>query len=93
MTTFSLEDALQVATPPETGLPWLRGGDAGAIGLAPGDMSIDGAHIAALERDPGAERRFDASGCAVVPGFVDPHTHLPFAGWRAQEYEQKVPVL
>ena len=29
-------------------------------------------------------------GCAVVPGFVDCHTHLPFAGWRAEEYEMKV---
>jgi imidazolonepropionase len=26
----------------------------------------------------------------VVPGFVDCHTHLPFAGWRAREYEMKV---
>jgi imidazolonepropionase len=26
----------------------------------------------------------------VIPGFVDCHTHLPFAGWRAGEYEQKV---
>src|SRR5262249_47224050 len=29
-------------------------------------------------------------GCAVVPAFVDCHTHLPFAGWRAEEYEMKV---
>jgi imidazolonepropionase len=28
---------------------------------------------------------FDASGCTVVPGFVDCHTHLPFYGWRADE--------
>lgn len=27
----------------------------------------------------------DARGCVVVPGFVDPHTHLPFYGWRADE--------
>jgi imidazolonepropionase len=26
----------------------------------------------------------------VLPGFVDCHTHLPFAGWRAEEYERKV---
>src|SRR3954468_13690220 len=35
-------------------------------------------------------RRVDVSGCAVVPGFVDCHTHLPFAGWRAEEYALKV---
>jgi imidazolonepropionase len=32
----------------------------------------------------------DAAGGAVIPGFVDCHTHLPFAGWRANEYEMKV---
>ncbi len=26
----------------------------------------------------------------MIPGFVDCHTHLPFAGWRAGEYEQKL---
>jgi imidazolonepropionase len=29
-------------------------------------------------------------GGLVVPGFVDCHTHLPFAGWRADEYELRV---
>ena len=33
----------------------------------------------------GAETIVDASGCTVVPGFVDCHTHLPFYGWRADE--------
>jgi imidazolonepropionase len=27
---------------------------------------------------------------AVVPGFVDCHTHLPFFGWRADEFEARV---
>ena len=36
--------------------------------------------------DPGpADVELDASGWIVVPGFVDPHTHLPFFGWRADE--------
>jgi imidazolonepropionase len=46
--------------------------------------------IAALDDDPGAAVRIDATGGAVLPGLVDCHTHLPFAGWRAEEYEQKV---
>jgi len=29
-----------------------------------------------------AEEEFDASGQVVMPGFVDPHTHLVFAGSR-----------
>jgi imidazolonepropionase len=32
-----------------------------------------------------ADVELDADGCTVVPGFVDPHTHLPFFGWRADE--------
>jgi imidazolonepropionase len=28
-------------------------------------------------------------GC-LVPGFVDCHTHLPFAGWRADEFEARL---
>src|SRR5204863_5338538 len=26
----------------------------------------------------------------VVPGFVDCHTHLPFFGWRSDEYEARL---
>jgi imidazolonepropionase len=28
-------------------------------------------------------------GC-LVPGFVDQHTHLPFVGWRADEFEARL---
>ncbi|MFN2589698.1 MAG: imidazolonepropionase [Actinomycetota bacterium] len=29
-------------------------------------------------------------GGVVIPGFVDAHTHLPFYGWRADEFEARV---
>ncbi len=32
----------------------------------------------------------DAGGSLVMPGFVDAHTHLVFAGNRAGEYEQRI---
>lgn len=35
-------------------------------------------------------RRIDASGCAVVPGFVDPHTHVVYAGSRAGELRRRL---
>src|SRR3954453_18207095 len=34
--------------------------------------------------------RFDASGRAVIPGFVDSHGHLVFAGDRAEEFAARV---
>ena len=35
---------------------------------------------------PAADRRIDADGAAVLPGFVDSHAHLVFAGDRAAEF-------
>lgn len=29
-------------------------------------------------------------GCTIAPGFVDCHTHLPFVGWRAEEFEARL---
>ena len=34
--------------------------------------------------------RLDARGCTVVPGFVDPHTHLVFAGNRQDELRRRL---
>lgn len=36
------------------------------------------------------ESTLDASGCVVLPGFVDPHTHVIWAGDRAAEFEMKM---
>ena len=35
-------------------------------------------------------RMLDAGGGVVVPGFVDPHTHLAWVGDRAAEFEMRV---
>ena len=34
--------------------------------------------------------RVDAHRLLVIPGLVDCHTHLAFAGWRADEFEQRL---
>jgi imidazolonepropionase len=39
---------------------------------------------------PAAETRTDAAGAAVLPGYVDSHTHLVFGGDRAVEFEARM---
>lgn len=87
MTPLSLENAAQVARFPEG--PFLRLDRAGEVSLDGGALAIDGDRIAGFAPDAAA-RRIDCTGAAVIPGLVDCHTHLPFAGWRAEEYAMKV---
>jgi len=89
--TTSFDDAAQVLLPPEPGLRYLRTTRAGEFTLEPGGITAsDDGRIAALEPTTTAGVHVDATGCTLLPGLVDCHTHLPFAGWRAPEYEQKV---
>ncbi|MGL4300251.1 MAG: imidazolonepropionase, partial [Candidatus Neomicrothrix subdominans] len=37
-----------------------------------------------------ADRRIDAEGACVLPGFVDSHSHLVFAGDRAEEFTARM---
>jgi imidazolonepropionase len=39
---------------------------------------------------PAADERIDARGGCVIPGFVDSHSHLVFAGDRADEFEARM---
>ena len=39
---------------------------------------------------PDADERVDVGGRAVIPGFVDSHAHLVFAGDRAAEFEARM---
>lgn len=39
---------------------------------------------------PAADEVVDAGGRAVIPGFVDSHSHLVFAGDRAQEFRARM---
>jgi imidazolonepropionase len=39
---------------------------------------------------PDADQRVDAQGRCVIPGFVDSHSHLLFAGDRSAEFEHRM---
>jgi imidazolonepropionase len=43
----------------------------------------------AVAIEPGG-RVVDARAGTVLPGFVDAHTHLPFAGWRESEFDERL---
>jgi imidazolonepropionase len=88
--SLCIDGAAQLLRPPSDGLAYLRHDRAAELHLDPVPLTVADGRVAAFERDDGAAVRIDAGGCAVVPGLVDCHTHLPFAGWRAEEYELKV---
>ena len=54
-------------------------------------LVIEDERVVAIER-AGAEgdERIDAGGRCVIPGFVDSHTHLVFAGDRAEEFAARM---
>jgi imidazolonepropionase len=88
--SVSIAGAEQILLPPRDGLPHLRGQALTEQTLEPGGLTVTDGVITALESSRRTPLTVDANGCAVIPGFVDCHTHLPFAGWRAGEYEQKL---
>jgi imidazolonepropionase len=75
-----------------------RGPSLGRLGIVEdGAVAIEGDHIALVGRTNDvlaqageAARLIDASGKVVLPGFVDPHTHIVFAGDRAAEFEKRL---
>jgi imidazolonepropionase len=48
------------------------------------------AWVGSRHRAPDADTRVDVAGRAVIPGFVDSHAHLVFAGDRAAEFEARM---
>ena len=77
--------------------PAQRGRQLGNLGIIEnGAVLIEDGIIAAV--GPSDEMRgiyaedehLDAKGRVVMPGFVDPHTHLIWAGDRAAEFEMRL---
>ncbi len=72
-----------------TGDPALGEGPLGVIRDAA--IVVEGGLVASLERPAVAgDDRIDAGGRCVIPGFVDSHTHLVFAGDRGDEFAARM---
>lgn len=77
-----------------------RGAGLGELGLvADAALAVSGGRVLATgpreavlrAAPPGPGTRLvEAGGRAVIPGFVDPHTHAVFGRWRQDEYERRV---
>ncbi len=91
-----IRGAAVVATP--HGVHALAGPQQGAVDLIPDAVvRCQGHEIVFVGRRRDHDRRFgrphrilDADGGTVIPGFVDPHTHLPFAGYREGEFDRRL---
>jgi imidazolonepropionase len=54
-------------------------------------LVFEGDQVVAVEKGgAAADSNFDAAGRCVIPGFVDSHTHLVFAGDRAEEFAARM---
>ena len=54
------------------------------------DRILETGKTADLRAKYQAAEMIDANGRCVTPGFVDPHTHIPWYGDRANEFEQRL---
>ncbi len=96
-----IHSAAQVCVVPAVGAAGSRrpqrGKVLGTLGLIPdGAVAVHQGRIlevgasAALRQLYQAATDIDAAGRCVLPGFVDPHTHVPWMGDRANEFEQRL---
>jgi imidazolonepropionase len=75
-----------------------RGKTQGDLGIIyDGAIAINGEKIFAVGNTPdililadSRTRKIDARGKIVLPGFIDAHTHVVFAGDRANEFEMRL---
>ena len=68
-------------------------GDGGFAALRDAALVIEDGRIAwtgPASRAPAADQVVDAAGRAVLPGFVDSHAHLVFAGERGAEFAARM---
>lgn len=69
-------------------------GDGSPLGLvSDAALVVDGGRVSWVGRRdhaPAADSVLDVDGVAVIPGFVDSHSHLVFAGDRAEEFAARM---
>jgi len=87
-----LRGAMEVVTPKPTSIPLVGEAMSQVVRHPHADVLIDGNQIVEVGQnlDPSNSKVIDVSGKVIVPGFVDPHTHLVWSGSREHELEWKL---
>ncbi len=80
---------LSSSTGDESGLGIIRNGAVGVTGAKITWVGDTNRIHDEIELSPGG-LEIDASGKVVMPGLIDSHTHLIFAGSRELEFEQRI---
>lgn len=62
----------------------------GTVAITAGRISFVGRHPEDIPFDTTGYTQIDASGKAVLPGFIDSHTHLIFGGYREEEFSWRM---
>lgn len=93
--TLLIRNLSQIATP--TGTRGVRGAamrelrviDRGVIVVDEGRFAFVGRE-SDMPRHLHIDEDIDARGATALPGFVDSHTHIPFAGYRESEFNRRL---
>ena len=92
-----IENASELATPEGSSQKPLVGKQMQALRIIENaalavkdDKIVSVGKTASVTSDFKATETIDARGKTVIPGFVDPHTHLVFAGSREREFEMRL---
>ncbi|HSP13291.1 MAG TPA: imidazolonepropionase [Thermoanaerobaculia bacterium] len=95
MTALLIRNLSQIATPAGTtavrgrAMRELRVIERGAIAVDDGRFAYVGPEKD-LPRSLKISEDIDAHGATALPGFVDSHTHIPFAGFRESEFNRRL---
>jgi len=97
--TINLFRNARIVTPVDQGSPAAGQDQGNVVRYAPGALVVRDGRIAAVGQEQAVleglvnkdvQKEVDCDGRCLVPGFVDPHTHMCFARLREAEFDMRL---